>query len=478
MIMHEKWSDIRQFLFWLFAVVMLCNFGACDGDESSDRKKPNIIIVFTDDLGYGDLGCYGHPTINTPHLDKMTSQGMKFTQFYSGASVCTPSRAALLTGRLPTRYGMTSDRLRVLFPFSTSGLPRDEWTLAEALSEAGYATAAIGKWHLGHYDAYLPTRHGFDTYFGIPYSNDMSPVTNDWGVAQQFPKLPLLENENIIEEEPDQRGLTRRYTEKALAFIQDNRESPFFLYVAHTFPHVPLYASDEFLGKSSRGLYGDVVEEIDWSMGALLEALEKNNLSENTLVFFTSDNGPWLTEGIEGGSAGLLRQGKGSTWEGGMRVPAIAWWPGTIEAGKVTNALSTTMDIFSTAISLAGISAPQDLTLDGTDLVPLLKGQSHRVREEVYFYLGTQLFAIRKGPWKMHYKTLNPYVGEPVENHDPPLLFHLDHDPSERFNLSSEHPEIVADLDKTAREHLGSYDPPPSHLEKLDSTMVPSEWLQ
>lgn len=314
--------------------------------KSQVSEQPNIVIIFTDDLGYGDVGVYGHPTIRTPNLDRMAEEGMKFTQFYSGAPVCTPSRAALLTGRLPVRNGMMSKELRVLFPFSAKGLAPEEITIAEALKDKGYATAAIGKWHLGQESPYLPTDQGFDSYFGIPYSNDMN--------HSGMPPIPLMQGEKIIEQPADQRTLTKRYTEHSLSFIQKNKDRPFFLYLAHTFPHIPLYASDEFRGASSRGLYGDVVEEIDWSTGQILNELKKQGLAKNTLVFFTSDNGPWLTEKQEGGSAGLLRNGKGTTWEGGMREPAIAWWPGTIQPGQVSQSLATTMDLFTTSLELAG----------------------------------------------------------------------------------------------------------------------------
>ena len=298
-------------------VIALIAFGLLriDWVVADDSQRPNFIIIFADDLGYGDLGCYGHPTIHTPNLDRMAGQGMRFTQFYSAASVCTPSRAALLTGRLPIRSGMCSDSRRVLFPDSAEGLPQEEVTLAEALKAQGYATACIGKWHLGHHPEYLPTRHGFDTYFGIPYSNDMRPC-------------PLMRNEEVLEEPAEQATLTARYTEEAIGFIKAHRDEPFFLYFPHTFPHVPLFASDRFKGTSKRGLYGDVVEELDWSVGQVLKALEECDLGDRTLVVFTSDNGPWLTQSERGGSAGLLREGKGSTWEGGMREPAIAWWPG------------------------------------------------------------------------------------------------------------------------------------------------------
>ena len=452
-----------RFVTFLLATVA---FSALNGSASAQRadQPPNIVIIFTDDLGYGDVGVYGHPTISTPNIDRMAHEGMKFTQFYTGASVCTPSRAALLTGRLPIRSGMAGSR-RVLFPNSANGLPVEEITIADALKERGYATAAVGKWHLGHLPEYLPTNQGFDLYFGIPYSNDMSPAQNPWSGASEFPATPLIRDLETIEEEPDQSRLTRRYTDVALEFIRENQDQPFFLYLAHTFPHVPLYASPPWLGSSSRGLYGDVVEEIDGSTGRIMQALQDMGLAENTLVFFTSDNGPWLVKHEEGGSAGLLREGKGTTWEGGMRVPAVAWWPGTVEPGVTTQSLATTMDLFSTSLSLAGAGIPDDRVIDGIDLSPVLIRNRASSRDEVMFYRGRDLWAIRKGPWKAHFRTQSAYVGDEPVDHDPPLLFNLEHDPEERFNLNEAHPEVVAELQAAAEAHLTSFDPPPSLLE-------------
>ncbi|MGH9340809.1 MAG: sulfatase family protein [Acidobacteriota bacterium] len=425
------------------------------------ERPPNIIILFADDLGYGDLGCYGHPTIRTPHLDRMAAQGMRFTQFYSAASVCTPSRAALLTGRLPVRSGMSSDRRRVLFPNSAGGLPDDEITLAEALKSKGYASACIGKWHLGHLPQYLPTRHGFDYYYGIPYSNDMH------NQRRGDPPVPLMRNEEIIEQPAIQETLTRRYTEEALGFMKAHQEEPFLVYLPYTFPHVPLFASDEFKGKSPRGLYGDVVEEIDWSVGQILDYLQESGRDTNTLVFFTSDNGPWLTQDQRGGSAGLLREGKGSTWEGGMREPAIAWWPGKVPAGVVSQALGSTMDLFATSLALAGLDLPEDRIIDGMDISPVLFGAGASPRKGLFYYRGVRLMAVRQGPWKAHLITQPAYGGHPPESHDPPLLYHLEHDPSEQYEISKEYPEVLEEMLQEIEAHKSTLKPVDNQLESL-----------
>ncbi len=454
----------------VLAVLVIVAFCGCESNSLVSKNgsfagQPNFVIIFADDLGYGDLGVYGHPTIRTPHLDRMASEGLRFTQFYTGASVCTPSRAALLTGRLPVRSGMADDRIRVIFPPSKGGLPATEITIAEALKSVGYATAAIGKWHLGHLPEYLPTAHGFDEYFGIPYSNDMTPSASKGARVQTYPPLPLMRGEDIIEEEPDQRLLTRRYTEESITFIRSNVDNPFFLYVPHSMPHIPIFASEDFEGTSTRGLYGDVIEELDWSVGQILEALRETGLDRKTFVIFTSDNGPWLTVGLAGGTAGLLRNGKGTTWEGGMRVPTIAWWPETIPAGNVTQALGTTMDLLPTMLGLAGAALPGDRVLDGVDLTPILYDPAARVRESVYYYRGAQLWAARKGPWKMHYMTQSAYVGDQPVMHIPPALYHLDRDPRERFNVAADEPEVLREIQAMVDAHKDELVKAPSQLD-------------
>jgi arylsulfatase A-like enzyme len=429
------------------------------------NRLPNIVIIFADDLGYGDLGCYGHPTIRTPNLDRMAAEGMRFTDFYVAACVCTPSRAALLTGRLPIRSGMAgSEKRRVIGARDTGGLPPEEITIARALKSKGYATACVGKWHLdGNSGNALPTRHGFDQYFGLRWSNDMEPSSKipTGGKASmnlnpdpEWWNNSLMRDEKIIEKPADQSTLTKRYTEEAVKFIRTNRKKPFFLYFPHTFPHVPLFASQKFKGTSKRGLYGDVVEELDWSVGEILKTLRDEKLAENTFVFFTSDNGPWLIRELAGGSAGLLKEGKGSTWEGGMREPGIAWWPRKIKAGAVTRELACSMDLFNTCLTLAGVPMPSDRVIDGVDMSPILFGSGQSKRDLMIYYRGDELFAIRKGPFKMHIQTAPGYAARMVfEKHDPPLLFHLDNDPSERFNVAKDRVDIVEDLQREIEKH-------------------------
>lgn len=427
---------------------------------SAQAAEPNFVVIFCDDLGYGDLSCFGHPTIDTPNLDRMAAEGQKWTEFYVAACVCTPSRAALQTGRYPIRNGMCSDRRRVLFPDSNGGLPATEITIGRMLKDKGYRTHAIGKWHLGHKPQYLPTSHGYDSYFGIPYSNDMDAVKDaPRGRARfQDPKIetfnvPLMRGTEIVERPADQHTITKRFTEEAVQLIKQEKENPFFIYLAHNLPHVPLFVSDEFTDVSRRGLYGDVIEEIDWSVGQLLDTLRDEGLAENTLVVFTSDNGPWLSFNQQGGSAGLLRDGKGSTWEGGMREPTLFWWPGRIEPAVIRQPGST-LDLLPTFAALSGAQKPADRILDGYDLSAVLLEEADSPRDEMFYYHGEQCFAVRKGMYKAHFKTKTSYVGQKdAVVHDPPLLFHLGHDPSEKYNIAKQHPEIVAELTSLKKQH-------------------------
>jgi arylsulfatase A len=431
---------------------------------------PNIVIIYADDLGYGDLGCYGSPVIRTPNLDRMAAEGLRFTDFYSGAEVCTPSRAALLTGRYPPRSGMSGAR-RVLFPNSTGGLPSTEVTLAESLKKVGYATAHIGKWHLGIREGSRPQDQGFDDSLGLPYSNDMdarsdlpkgssgsaTPPENGWNV-------PLIHRGKVIEQPADQTTLTRRYTEHALGFIRENKTRPFFLYFAHTFPHVPLFASKDFKGKSRAGIYGDAVEELDWSVGEVLDALRTEGLAENTLVVFSSDNGPWLIMNNQGGSAGLLRDGKGSTWEGGMRVPGIVWMPGRIQPG-VTTQMASVLDLYPTALKIADAELPPDVTLDGIDLSPLLFERKSLPERPFFYYRGNEIFACRIGEWKAHYQTQSGYGQPKPETHAAPQLYHLGVDPSEKRNVAAEHPEVQLRFQEALKNQRAALIPSATQLQ-------------
>jgi arylsulfatase A-like enzyme len=451
----------RQFVKFLSAGAISMALPGCASFNpgSVKEKKPNFIIIFCDDLGYGDLTCYGHPTIRTPNLDKMAVEGQKWTNFYVGASVCTPSRAALLTGRLPIRSGLCGRR-RVLFPDSAGGLPQREVTIAEALKDKGYTTACVGKWHLGHLKQYLPTSNGFDSYFGIPYSNDMDRVAGEGRQAFLEPKVeywnvPLMRDEEIIERPADQNTITKRYNEEACKFIRESKNKPFFLYLAHNLPHVPLFVSQKFRDKSLRGLYGDVIEEIDYGVGQILSILRREGLAENTFVVFTSDNGPWLIFNEHGGSAGLLRGGKGSTFEGGMREPCIMWWPGKIEPG-VVNEIGSTMDIYTTILTLAGAKVPTDRVVDGLDLSPALFETGPSPRKNMFYYREGKLYAVRKGPYKAHFITRSGYGKDETKHHDPPLLYNLEHDPSEKYDISKDHPEVITEIRKEVALHLAN----------------------
>ena len=445
------------------------------GGAGGGADRPNFVVIFCDDLGYGDLGVFGHPTIQTPHLDRMAQEGQKWTQFYSASPICTPSRAALLTGRYPERSGVAGN---VFFPDSAGGLPDSEVTIAETLKRADYATAAIGKWHLGHLPEHLPTTQGFDYYFGIPYSNDMTRHSGpsypklarkdpDYEPNSEYYNLPLMRGEKVIERPVDQNTVVKRYTEEAVKFIREHKDEPFFVYLAHNMVHIPLFASDRFQGDSRRGLYGDVMAEIDWSVGRVLQTLREQGLAENTLVVFSSDNGPWLTYDTHGGSAGLLRGGKNTTWEGGMRVPTIFWWPGHLEKGPVAE-LGSTLDLLPTFASLAGVELPDDRTLDGYDLTPVLLGEGESPRSTMIFHSRGELRAARMGPWKAHFITTDKGYGggRNKQKHDPPLLFHLDTDPSEKYNVAKDHPEVIARIRELVERHKQTVEPVENQFKK------------
>ncbi len=412
-------------------------------------RPPNVLVILADDQGYGDLGCYGSPDIRTPNIDRMAAQGVRLTSFYA-APVCTPSRASLMTGCYPIRVGLGNG---VLFPYSKNGISSSETTVAQLLKARGYSTAIIGKWHLGHHPRFLPGRHGFDYHFGTPYSNDMG---NHQYKDPEFkaPPLPLLRNEELIEQDPDQNYLTRRYTDEAIQFLRRNRERPFFLYLAHNMPHLPLAASEKFRGASRRGLYGDAVEELDWSTGKVLRALEELGLEKDTLVLYTSDNGPARPATPQNGSAGPLRGRKGSTWEGGLRVPCIVRWPGKVPAGRVRGEIVSTMDVLPTFARLAGTSPPAGRVIDGVDVWPLIAGANppKPPRDTFLYYANDRLQAVRHGRWKLH-------VDRPdLKGEKLPLLFDLETDIGEQANVAGAHPDVVArlmPLITQARRELG-----------------------
>ena len=404
---------------------------------TDEDRPPNVVIFFTDDQGFGDLSCFGHPTIHTPNVDRMAAEGVKLTQFYVASPVCSPSRAALLTGCYPKRVGMHE---HVIFPAYDHGLHPEETTIADVLSEAGYATGCFGKWHLGHRPGLLPTSQGFDVFFGIPYSNDMSQFHRPDGNGYRH-SLPLIRDEAVIEWEPDQRLLTRRCTEEAVAFIDAHADAPFFVYMPHAMPHIPIYASEAFAGRSPRGTYGDVIEEIDWSVGEVLDALDRHGLADETLVIFTTDNGPWLPFEERGGSAGLLAGGKGGNLEGGQRVPFVARYPDRIPAGLVQREVATTMDLLPTIAGLAGVELAPDRPIDGHDIMPLLEGiegASSPTSSFLYYTAHGELAGIRRGRWKL--------LLEPGTLHD------VESDVGEQWNRAARHPEIVAELRALAIE--------------------------
>lgn len=427
-------------------------------------RLPNFVILFTDDQGYQDLGCFGSPDIQTPNLDRMARQGMRFTSFCVAQAVCSASRTAMLTGCYPNRVGI----LGALGPNARHGISDEEMTLAQVVKQRGYATAAFGKWHLGHHPKFLPTRHGFDEYFGLPYSNDMWPHHPTAG--KNFPPLPLIEGDKVIQEMPDQTQFTTWYTERAVKFIETSRDRPFLLYVAHSMPHVPLHVSDKFKGKSPRGLYGDVIMEIDWSAGQILQTLNRLGLDERTLVIFTSDNGPWLSYGDHAGSAGPLREGKGTMFEGGVRVPCIMRWPGKIPAGASTNEFAATVDVLPTIAKLAGAKLPADRVIDGKDIWPLMSGQpgAKSPHEAYYYYWGQELQAVRSGRWKLHLPHEYRSPGEPrgaggkpgpyVQKKIGLALYDLEADVGEKTDVAEKHPDVVRGLQvlaEKARDDLG-----------------------
>ena len=465
----------------VFAALLVV-FGIGGTTRGQSPARPNIVVIFADDLGYGDLGAFGAPNVRTPRLDALAAEGQKWTNFYV-QPVCSPSRAALLTGRLPIRNGMygtpSGTAPKVFRDNAAEGLPAAEITVAELLKSAGYRTGMVGKWHLGQLPQFLPMRQGFESWFGLPYSHDMRmTVARDNGVqtaAYYAPKpeywdVALMRNDTVIERPVDHRTLTKRYTEEAVRFISTNQGAPFFLYLAHSLPHIPLARSDAFAGRSAGGMYGDVIEEIDWSVGQVLDALSAAGIERNTLVLFTSDNGPWLPFRTHGGSAGALKEGKGTTWEGGVRTPAIFWWPGTIRPATVTG-IGSGLDLLATAAALSRAALPADRVLDSIDLSATLKQAAPSARGELFYYWDSELRAVRKGNYKAHFVTSGAYgEGQPRTEHDPPLLFDLSTDPGEHFDVAARHPAVVADLRRAVAEHRRGVAPSEPLFDRLLQT--------
>lgn len=456
------------------AALSVSSFQGCVRKPAARTGPPNFVVIFTDDQGYADVGCFGAEGFETPNLDRMARQGMRFTSFYVSQAVCSASRSSLITGCYPNRVSIYG----ALNPRSQIGLNPEEETIAEVLKAKGYTCGIFGKWHLGHHREFLPLQHGFDEYLGLPYSNDMWPVWYDGTPSPQdhnkaaYPYLPLIDGNEMVEElttMEDQDTLTTRYTERAVRFIEKNKDRPFFLYVPHSMPHTPLGVSDKFRGKSQQGKYGDVIMEIDWSVGQILKTLRKHNLENNTLVVFTSDNGPWLNFGKHAGSAGPLREGKGTSWEGGQRVPCIMRWPGRIPKGTVCDKIAATLDLLPTFAAIAGAPLPKN-KIDGVNIRPLLEGEEDaNPRDHLFYYYGRPLQAVRQGKWKLHFPHgYRSYEGvEPGKNGLPGPraggetgleLYDLDNDIGERHDVADQYPEVVERLQalgETAREELG-----------------------
>ena len=453
---------------YYFLSILLLALTSCS--NTNEQSKPNFVIIFMDDLGYGDIENFGAINYQTPNISNMVNRGMLFTNFYSAQAVCSASRAGLLTGTYPNRIGISG----ALMPYSEHGLHEDEKTIAEILKEKGYSTGIFGKWHLGHQDKFLPTNHGFDTYLGIPYSNDMWPVdfkgeqisdTSNWR-KKSYPQLPLIEDEKIVREIKtldDQAELTTIFTEKSVDFINENKDNPFFLYVPHPMPHVPIAVSKKFLGKSDQGLYGDLMMEIDWSVGKIINALEQNNIIDNTLIIFTSDNGPWLNFGNHAGSTGGLREGKGTSFEGGQRVPTVMMWPNVIPAGKIANQLSSAIDILPTVSHIVDGNLPKH-KIDGINIMEILKGEKVNPRKEFYYYYGNNnLEAVRKDNWKLILPhTSRSYKGVLPNNDGFPgnynsittglELYNLRRDPGEEYDVIKKYPNIAKELEELAEK--------------------------
>ncbi|TLF45185.1 sulfatase family protein [Maribacter aurantiacus] len=462
---------MKQLNFKGFVFFMLITMCSCQErpqkSTSKEAQPPNVVLIFTDDQGYNDVGVFGADDIATPNLDQMAKEGLKLTSFYAAQAVCSASRAGILTGCYPNRIGIHN----ALMPNSEIGLNPEETTLAEMLKSQGYTTGIFGKWHLGDAPELMPNNHGFDEYFGIPYSNDMWPLHPQQGPVFNFGPLPLYENEKILDTLTDQSDLTKSITERSVDFINKNKEKPFFLYVPHPQPHVPLFVSDKFKGKSGRGLYGDVIMELDWSVGEILRALEENALTENTIVIFTSDNGPWLSYGNHAGSAYPLREGKGTAWEGGQREPFLVKYPKKIPSNRVVDAPVMAIDILPTIAEATNAELPQK-KIDGRSAWGLFTGETDNSPQKAYFYYYrvNELFGVRYGKWKLYF----PHTYRTMEGQEPGKdglpgdykmvklkdieLYDLEADVSETTNIADLHPEIISEITAMAdamRAELG-----------------------
>lgn len=459
-----------------FLLLLLFLSASAFGQKKISEQRPNVLIIFMDDMGYGDPDCYAGIGYNTPNIDRLAAQGMRYTNFYAAQAVCSASRAAILTGCYPNRVGIHN----ALMPWSKIALNPDEETIAASLKKAGYHTGMVGKWHLGAREPYLPIHYGFDEFLGLPYSNDMWPVdyagnpitdTSDW--KSKYPPLPLLEGDKpikFIRTLEDQSQLTQIYTKRACDFIRKNKNHPFFLYLAHSMVHVPIAASERFRGKSKLGLFGDVMMEVDWSVGEVMKTLKAEGLDRKTLVVFTSDNGPWLSFGNRAGNTGGLREGKGTSWEGGQREPCIMRWPGRIPAGTVCNKIAMTIDLFPTITAICKSQLPAK-KIDGVNILPLLLNEkdANPRNELAYYYNVNSLEGVREGKWKLvfphrsqTYKKFPPgkdgFPGKTAQVNVPEALYDLSTDPGETIDVAAEHPEVVRrlkDLGDTYREDLG-----------------------
>jgi len=448
---HSRWSA------WLFCPLLLCAAPARTAAQA--QRPPNVVFIYADDLGYGDLGAYGARAIKTPNLDRMAADGLRLTSFYSVSPVCTPSRAALLTGRYAARMGIANMHLSNVLTFQdTTGLPTDETTIATALKARGYATACIGKWHLGHLAPHRPIDHGFEYYYGIPYSNDMQPSM-------------LKRMDEVIEQPVQQETLTQRYTAEAIGFIERNRNTPFFLYLPHNMPHIPLFASERFQNRSAGGIYGDVVEELDWSVGQVLATLERLGLDDHTIVCFASDNGPWYE-----GSPGQLRGRKGWTYDGGVRVPGIVRWPGRVRAGRVSDEPLATIDVFPTLMALTGDPGGGALPLDGRSAADFLLGKVSSSPENLYLFFDKEfLQTARFGRWKIHVARWNVQryqagaANQINQTLKAPELYDMSLDVGENYNVAANHPDAVRDLQRRIAEKLGTF---PEEIRKANADLL------